>query len=286
MVTPVKSGYEPIRVDRTLPSANATFKTPWVPYPAGIDVLKAMASLIGRENEGRPQGLALIGQPNFGKSHLLDHFVDSYPDIEEGFPRIQVLCAETPAKADGGALLRELLRNMGATFNVRSPLDELMDKFCVRAQSLRVLMIVIDEFTNGHWGRHDAAMSLVHTLRSISNRLGRPIVIAGTDKLNDVLRNDDQLSERFRRMRLPEWNDTQAVADLLTSFEATFDMPEPSNLGTAGIANKVSELGQRKLGRITVMLREAHRIAQKAGARRVELSHIEAAALEQVGLPG
>lgn len=245
-----------------------------------------MAGLIGRENEGRPQGLALIGDPNFGKSHLLDHFVDSYPDIQEDFPRIQVLYVETPAKADGSALLRELLRSMGATFNTRSPPDELMNKFCVRAQSLRILMIVIDEFTNGNWGRRDASLSLVHTLRSISNRLGRPIVIAGTTELNDLLRNDSQLNERFRRMRLPEWSDTQAVADLLTSFEATFDMPEPSNLGTAGIANKVCALGQRKLGRITVMLREAHRLAQKEGARRVELSHIETAARQQVGLPG
>jgi hypothetical protein len=180
----------PVRVERPEPSARARFRDPWVPYKAGTEVLAAMSELLSRDSQGRPRGLALIAEPNFGKSHLLDYFADCYPDIEEDEPRIQVLHVETPPKADGAALLRVLLEEMGATFNVRSPIDVLLHKFCVRAKSLRVLMIIIDEVTNGNWGRREAAVTLVHTIRSICNKLGRPVVIAGTSRLDDLLRND------------------------------------------------------------------------------------------------
>lgn len=278
--------YAPVRVERATPSARARFKVPWVPYQAGTEVLKAMSDLLGRPSQGRPPGIALIAEANFGKSHLLDYFADCYPDLEEDDPRIQILHAETPPKADGAALLRELLGTMGATFNTRSPLDVLLNKFCVRAKSLRVLMIIIDEITNGAWGRREASVTLVHTIRSICNRLGRPVVIAGTSALDDLLRNDAQLSERFRRMRLPAWTDVETAADLIATFEETLEMPEPSNLATETITSLiVQHSAGGKLGRIAELLRDAARIAKRENARSITKEHIDAAALLQVGYP-
>ena len=276
----------PVRVDRATPSTRARFQVPWVPFAEGTQVLKAMSDLLGRESQGRPPGIALIAEPNFGKSHLLDHFADSYPDIEDDEPRIQVLHAETPPKADGSALLRELLRVMGAKFNTRSPIDVLLDKFCIRAKSLRVLMIIIDEITNGNWGRREASLTLVHTIRSICNRLGRPVVIAGTTALEDLLRNDAQLSERFRRMKLPAWTDVNATADLVATFEESLAMPKPSDLATQATTELiVKHSGGGKLGRIAELLRGAARIAKREGASSITQAHLEEAALHLVGLP-
>ena len=191
---------QPQRVERESPSPRARFKTPWVPYPAVARALKTMRDLIARPHEGRPLNLALIGAPNFGKSHLVDFFADHYPDLpDREIPQIQVLRIDTLPRADGPALVRELMREMGCRYIQRDPLDELIQKFCVRAEPLEILMIIIDEFSNGHWGRLEASQILIHAVRSISNRLRRPIMLAGTEKLEDVLRNDPQLSERCIR---------------------------------------------------------------------------------------
>ena len=87
-----------------------------MPFPAGMHALKTMAKLIARPDEGRPMNLALIGDSGFGKSHLLDHFADCYPDVDNEMPpRIQVLLISVVSNSDGNMLLRELLRGLGAT---------------------------------------------------------------------------------------------------------------------------------------------------------------------------
>ena len=119
----------PVRVERPTPSPQARFQAPWVPFPEGVEAIKTMKALIGRPNEGRPLNFALIGDPNFGKSHLLDYFVDHYPEVDyEETTRLQIVRLDMPAKADGSALVREILRAMGAPYVRKEPLDEMIAK--------------------------------------------------------------------------------------------------------------------------------------------------------------
>lgn len=257
----------PRRIEREVPSERAKFKERWVPYPVGMQAIKDMAALMKRPHEGRPLNLALIGEPNDGKSHLLDYFIDCYPDVfDEDIPRIQILSIEMPEKADGSKLLREMLRATGASFNSRNPSDVLMDKLCIRCDALRIHLYVIDEFHNASWGRQEASRSLLQTVRSLSNRMRRPIVIAGTTAVEDVLRNDPQLNERFRKVRLPRWTDIEELKNLLATFEPSLGLPESSNLGTTKIAESVLERVGPKMGRIAGLIRNAAKIAKEKGA--------------------
>lgn len=272
-----------VREDRLTPSPYARFQQPWVPYPAGIEAMKTMARLIKLPHEGRPENLAIIGGPNFGKSHLLDHFCDCYPDLpDDPIPRMQVLYTETPIKADGSSLLRQMLRDMGARFDRRAPADELLDMFCTRAESLRILMLVLDEFSNGAWGRREASVTLVATVRALSNRLGRPIVIAGTDKVVDVLRNDSQLSQRFCQLNLPQWKTLKDVKDLVATIRPTLDPAVSTELGPDETALLVMNIAGPKLGRIVVLYRKAIALALSKGEPLAE-RHFHAVAGQ---LPG
>lgn len=270
---------KPVRVERKQPSERARYRTPWVPFPEGVETVLTMRDLIARPHEGRPLNLALTGEANFGKSHLLDFFADHYPDLPDAeVPQVQILHVETPAKADGAALVRELMREMGSPYIKRDPLDELIQKFCVRASSLRVLMIIIDEFSNGAWGRREASLTLIHALRSISNRLRRPIVIAGTRSLNDILRNDPQLSERFIRHELPRWTEREAVMRLVKTFERSLELPLCPDLTESDRADSVMQYAGPKLGRIAILLREAELIARQRQAAFVDPEDLEKAA--------
>ncbi len=282
----VKFDPKPFREKRVTPSEGARYQDPWIPYPAGIDAMQRMARMIGAPHMGRPKCLAIVGEPNFGKSHLLDHFTDNYPDLPSGnpnnpddtSPRIQTLLVDTPPKADGSSLLRTLLRAIGASFNTRSPPDELLRLFVVRAQSLQILMIIIDEFSNGAWGRKDAAQSLVQTVRAITTATQRPLVIAGTPKLDEVLRNDAQLSKRFKKLHLPSWSTLRDLQDLLASFETRLDMPQPSNLGSPATSELILELCGTSLGDIAEVVREARDRAIESGSPSIKVDHIRAAA--------
>lgn len=265
----------PVRVERPQPSARARFQTPWVPFPTGGEALRVMRKLLGRPHEGRPLNLALIGDADFGKSNLLDFFVDHYPDQPDADPpQVQILHIDMPAKADGAALVRELLNRMGSAVNRRDPLDELVRKFCVRAESLRVLMIVIDEFNNGAWGRREASMTLVHAVRVLNNRLGRPFVIAGTPELDDILRNDSQLNERFFRIQLPRWDRTEDVMNLIATFALKLSVPLCTELSEHDRAAAVMEIAGPKLGRIAILLREADRLAVSEKAEWISKDHL------------
>lgn len=273
-----KTRRPPVRVDRPVPSEHAHFQEPWVPFPAGVAALKRMARLIARPDEGRPMNLALIGDSGFGKSHLLDHFADCYPDIvEEMPPRIQVVLINVVTNSDGNMLFRELLRGIGATFSLRDPYDELLRAFCIKAETASIGLIILDEFHNGISGRRDRTLSMIKSVRDLSNRLRRPLVVGGNDKVKELLRYDRQLLERFAVEELPLWQEREAVKRFLASFERSLAMPEPSHLGTDAVAELVMQLAGDRMGPIAELVREAHRVAVAKGAPRIAEEHIRLA---------
>jgi hypothetical protein len=250
--------FKPVRVERPVPSARAKFKDPWVPFPEGQVVLREMARLLARADEGRPLNLALLADSGFGKSHLLDYFADSYPDLESPEePCIQVLSLELPPEADGVRLLRTVLRGLYVDFSHRTPPDELLRKAIIHIKSLRVRLLVLDEIHNALGGRRDRAIGVVQTLRAISNQCRRPMVIAGTAKVDEVLRHDEQLDERFTKWRLPVWKNADALKPFLSAFEARLSLPTAGKLGTTPMADVVIELTKGRMGRIANLLRDA-----------------------------
>ena len=269
----------PVRVDRPTPSPRARFQDPWVPFPIGMEALKRMAKLIARPDEGRPMNLALIGDSGFGKSHLLDHFADCYPDItDEMPPRIQVLLISVVSNSDRNMLLRELLTGLGASFSLRDPYDEMLRSFCIKADTAGVGLVILDEFHNGiSGGRRERTLGMIKAVRDLSNRLRRPIVAGGNEKVKELLRYDPQLMERFAVEELPLWKDREAVKRFLATFERTLAMPEPSHLGTDDVTSLVMKLAGDRMGSIAELVREAHRVAVAQGASKIEEDHIRAA---------
>ena len=274
----------PIRVDRTVPSRIARFQDPWVPFPEGIAVIKEMKRLLDRPDEGRPKSLALLADPSFGKSHLLDYFADCFPDIADPEPpRIQVLSIELPPEADSVKLLRELLRSLKVDYSLRHPSDELLRKVVVHVQSMRVGLIVVDEFHNALSGRRDRVLGVLQTVRGLSNRGGRPIVVAGTTKVKEVLRNDEQLNQRFVQWQLPLWNDVAYVMSLLSNFEQTFGSTKSGTLSTEANAKIVINLSKGRPGTIATLLRESHREALRINGGVIDKAVLDGCAELLVG---
>lgn len=262
--------YTPQRVDRTTPSDRAKFRSPWIPFDEGAAIVKEMRRLMAQPNEGRPNNLALLADSGFGKSHLLDYFADSFPDVqtEDGL-LVQVLRVELPPESNGAAMLRALLRTMDVGFSSRTPPDELLRKVVVHLKSLHVRLVMMDEFHNALGGRRDRVISVVQTLRSLSNESQRPIVIAGTSKVDEVLRHDEQLDERFSKWRLPSWNNIERLMALMAGFESHMQSPDRGYLGTRPLAKTVLDLTNGRMGRIASLLRYADEEAVRTSQTRI-----------------
>ncbi|SDZ18962.1 TniB protein [Lysobacter sp. yr284] len=231
--------------------------------------------------------LALIGDSGFGKSHLLDHFADCYPDIaDETPPRIQVVSIMVTGQSDGRALMRELLSEIGASFRPNDAYDELLRDFCIKAEVAEVGLIVLDEFHNGISERRDRTLRMITAVRDLSNRIRRPIVVAGDERVKELLRYDRQLYERFQIKELPVWTEKNAVMKFLAAFERSLGLPEESRLGTGTMADLVMELAGDHMGSIAELVREAARVAITAGAAKVTDDHLHKAhPLIRRGLP-
>jgi hypothetical protein len=265
----------PVRVSRDLPSPKAHYQDPWIPYPEGADVVKALGRLIARPDEGRPFNLALIGDSGFGKSHLLDYFADCFPDVMgEERPRIQVILLSVTAECDGRALMRGLLTELGARYKVNDAYDELLRDLCIKAEVAEVGIIVLDEFHNGINSRRDRTLNFIKAVRDISNYLRRPIAVAGDDRVKELLRYDKQLHERFQVKTLPTWGDKERVKRYLATFDPKLGLPEFSDLGTDKVAEKVMALAGDHMGSISELIREGGSLAKKDGSKKLTVEHI------------
>lgn len=229
----------------------------WVSYPEANEALDIMKRLLRAPNEQRPECFAIIGDPSYGKSYLLEQFITralASDDLAAHEYSVPVLHIEMPESPEPSAMLRELLAGLGAVFSLREPFDELMRKLEVLTKSLDILVFVIDEFHKGFQGTIRQQMILLNGVRGLSNRTKRPLILAGTEKVDSFLRNDEQLDERFIKRRLQRWKDDDKTRMLLKGFEQQIALREPSRLGSRAMTEHIIQLTRGRLGRIARLL--------------------------------
>lgn len=230
----------------------------WVPYPEAKDVSAIMTRLFEAPNETRPESLALIGEPSFGKTYLIEQFVAAKmpsDEIEAGAePDVPLVRIEMPESPEPAAMLREIIAGMNAPFSPRLPIDELMRKIMVLVETLRIRVFIVDEFHKGFQGTHRQQMIMLNVARGLTNRTRRPLIVAGTEDIDAFLRNDTQLDERFIRRRLRRWKEDVELQRLLKGFEKQLALREPSKLASPEMTSLIHQLTAGRMGRISRLL--------------------------------
>lgn len=241
----------------------------WVPYPEAKEVLTIMSRLFDAPNETRPESLALIGDPSFGKTYLIEQFVAAKmptDELVEGTePEVPLVRIEMPESPEPAAMLRELIAAVNAPFSPRLPIDELMRKLMVLVESLRIRVFIIDEFHKGFHGTHRQQMVMLNVARGLTNRTKRPLIVAGTEDVDSFLRNDTQLDERFIRRRLRRWKEDADLQRLLKGFEQQLGLQQPSRLASPEMTSLIHQLTGGRMGRISRLLALAAETAILSG---------------------
>ena len=123
--------------------------------------------------------------------------------------------------------------------------------------SLEIKMLIIDELHNILAGRSDSQREFLNFLRFLGNELQIPIIALGTKDAYLAIRSDDQLENRFEPFILPKWQYDQEYLSLLSSFDKIFPLKIPMDLTNPIFAKKILEIGDGKIGEMSVIIKKA-----------------------------
>lgn len=182
----------------------ACWKKIWVETPETKRAFQALDFCLGEPNSKKPDGLAVTGVADAGKSYMFERYclerkppVD--PEGDDEFDQSPAICVLAPPKPDFPALLEAILEQLGvpAFYNQEARSLQRYTERMVRKCGVKV--IVIDElFDIEGSGRVLASRTdFMRALKGFINKVERPFVASGVPVLVDVLLKDKQITTRF-----------------------------------------------------------------------------------------
>ena len=195
----------------------------------------------------RAHGTLVVGAPGMGKSMLLGHYMSLHGQpYQSGDGRRcrSAVAIEAPIDGDPSRLRDSIchacLAGLGSV--------TLYDSDVVSSlHSVRAKQLLIDEAGNLlHTGPRMQQKSLA-LLKKMSNA-GIAIVLATTTRLNTVIALDEQLNDRFRRVELRSWIESNDLRSFLDAVERELPLPEPSYLSCPEIIRWIIGSGLTRTG--------------------------------------
>jgi hypothetical protein len=147
---------------------------------------------------GAPRGYRLIGTQGLGKTSALLDFVGC--GAAGGIGRNGAAYVPLPSHCTGNAIAGEILRCLGeqnhGRFSKRTkPLDRI--DLALKSSSPVCTLLILDNVSNCYDAdTGETVMGATRSIRSIIDRCGIPVVLAGSGRLHDVLRADSDLDAK------------------------------------------------------------------------------------------
>ena len=251
----------------TLPAGVADLEAEVIRHPNHLEAMNAIAALHARyQLPGTPgrlraRGLLIVGESGAGKSTALEDYYSLFPklsldDVKNGragsimlsqpvLERLEdgdvtrVLLVELHKKPTQRSVVAAILGTMGYKAVDHWNTDEIIKKITFYADELGVEVILMDE---GHnlviEGNVEATRNVIEFVKSLLNRIGIPIVIAGLPHLLQLRdkKIDKQMARRLHpsvHLRPYSWGDRAGrtrFMGLVKRFENVLALPKPSFL--------------------------------------------------------
>jgi hypothetical protein len=229
-------------------------KKKWFGYPGAKLILDQLEDLLVYPKSVRMPNLLITGDTNNGKTSVIQEFLSRYP-ADDGFEcetiTVPVLSVEAPPVPDEARFYDEILESLYAPYKLTDKAGKKEREVIRLMKKIDVKMMIIDEIHNLLAGPMTRQTAFLNTIKRLGNKLQIPIVAVGTKDAYRAIHSDDQLSNRFKSMRLSRWDYNEDYLALLSTFEHTLALKEPSNLVGVKLSKKILTMSEGVLGEIT-----------------------------------
>lgn len=244
----------------------------WIGYSAATSILSELTDLVDHPRNLRMPCLAIIGDPDNGKTMLLRRCIVRHPSRERGDEEshVAVLLFEMPPEPDEGRLYSQILRALLVAHRPDAPPEKLLAKVIERISELGIRLLMADEFHNMLNGSAAHQRQFLTSLKSLINMLQVAFAAAGTDDIVRALATDKQFITRFEKRKLPRWGVNEETRNFLASIESTLPLAEPSNLGNIpSLTRAIVEGGANTVGGIAKVTKKSAIATIKAGKEKI-----------------
>lgn len=244
----------------------------WIGYERAQLALDTMQALMNKPRQPRMPNLLIVGEPNNGKTTLIQRFKtlcgDGYVD-ENAEPVRPVIVAEAPPSADEKGLYISILERFWAPYRASAPPAQLRYQVVHQLRETHVRILVIDEFHSLLTGSALKQREVMNTIKLLCNEVGIPIVGVGTRDAVRVLHTDPQHASRFDVFPLPLWELNPDFQKLLAGFERVLPLKKPSGLASPELATMAHAICSGNLGDLHRLLGECARVAITTGEEQI-----------------
>ncbi len=253
----------------------------WINYPQTIEINNVLKNLMNQPKKPRMQNLLLIGEPNMGKTSLIQQFAINNPDysfeddLEISHPSKPVIIAQAPASADEKGLYIAILESFWTPYRPTDTIAKLRHQTIHLLRECHVKILILDEIHNFLGGTAAKQRMVMNVLKNLGNELLIPIVGVGTQDAALILHSDPQHASRFDVITLPKWDMNKDFKSLLMGFEGRFPLRKPSNLGTREKGTALYAISSGNLGDLHRLLIECAICAIKEEREEITLDIIK-----------
>nr|WP_290225438.1 TniB family NTP-binding protein [Trichocoleus desertorum] len=216
------------------------------------------------------QSCRVVGESRTGKSFACEAYLyRNKPRQETGKkPIVPVVCIQPPQKCGSKELFKELIEFLkhratkGTVSDFRGRAMEVL-------QACEVEMIIIDEADR-------LKPETFADVRDIYDKLGIAVVLVGTDRLDAVIKRDEQVYNRFRachrfgKLSGEDFKNTVAFWE-----QKVLKLPVASNLTSKEMLRILVSATEGYIGRLDEILRESAIRSLSAGFKKVEKSVLQ-----------
>ncbi len=236
----------------------------WIGYPAARAAIAKLDRIVTEPPVLRPPNLLIVGPTNNGKSMIAERFRRMHPPSESAdreHEMIPIVSMQMPSMPTVQRFYAALMAALRSPIPASRALERNEQLTLTIMRRVGVRLLIIDELHNILAGKSAQQREFLNLLRFLGNELRVSLLCLGTKEAYLAIRSDDQLENRFEPISLPRWSDDAELARLLTSFEATLPLRDPSNLGSASMRSVILQRTEGTIGEIAALLSSATREA-------------------------
>lgn len=221
------------------------------------------------------QACRVIGDSRTGKTIACDAYRLKYASqtASGDAPIVPVIYWHATTETGQRELFVGLLEHLKYRIT-NGTISDLRERVYRLLRSCQVEMIILDE-------AHRFRPKTFSEIRDIFDLLGIAVVLVGTDRLDVVVRRDEQVHNRFMACHRFHRFDSQALEDTTAIWEEyVLRLPQSSDLTSAAMQKILAATTRGYLGTLDEILRNAARSALESGQFRIEASLLNQVALE------